>query len=68
MKMADNFYALLSNRVQEIWFDQGVELSGGEPFTVGVEGEERNRRFIVSSLTYLKEKRGCLFIMTEKGG
>jgi len=40
--MADNFYALLSNRVQEIWFDQGVELSGGEPFTVGGKGRKES--------------------------
>jgi hypothetical protein len=49
MKMADNFYTLLSNRVQEIWFDQGVELGGGEAFTVGEQGTERNRRYIVST-------------------
>jgi hypothetical protein len=50
MKMADNFYAVLSNTVAEIWFDQGVELGGGHAFTVGDEGVERNRRFIVSAL------------------
>jgi hypothetical protein len=49
MKMADNFYTVLSNTVQEIWFDQGLELSGGEPFTAGSEGLERNRKFIVSA-------------------
>jgi len=48
MKMADNFYTVLSNRVQEIWFDQGVELGGGEAFTVGEKGAERNRKYIVS--------------------
>jgi hypothetical protein len=48
MKMADNFYTLLSNTVAEIWFDHGVELGGGQAFTIGQEGLERNRRFIVS--------------------
>lgn len=52
MKMADNFYAILSNEYSEIWFDQGVELGGGEAFTVGVEGDERNRRYIVSISTF----------------
>jgi len=46
MKMADNFYALLSNRVQEIWFDQGL-IEWWRAFYSGCEGEERNRRFIV---------------------
>ena len=50
MKMADNYYTILSNRVPEIWFDQGVELGGGQPFTVGVEGDERNDRHVVSSV------------------
>lgn len=48
MKMADNYYTILSNRVPEVWFDQGIELGGGRPFTVGVEGDERNNRHIVS--------------------
>lgn len=48
LKMADNFYTIMSNTVSETWFDQGVELGGGEAFTVGQEGHERNRRFIVS--------------------
>lgn len=48
MKMADNYYTILSNRVPEVWFDQGIELGGGQPFTVGVEGDERNNRHIVS--------------------
>ena len=50
MKMADNYFAILSNRVPEIWFDQGIELAGGQPFTVGVEGDERNNRHIVSAV------------------
>lgn len=48
MKMADNYYTILSNRIPEVWFDQGIELGGGQPFTVGSEGEERNNRHIVS--------------------
>ena len=30
------------------WFDQGYELGGGQPFTVGTEGDLRNQRHIVS--------------------
>jgi hypothetical protein len=48
LKMADNYYTILSNRVAEIWFDQGVELGGGQPFTMGAEGDARNNRHIVS--------------------
>ena len=46
-KMADNYFSILSNEVPEIWFDQGIELGGGQPFTVGHEGNERNRLHIV---------------------
>ncbi|TFK41825.1 hypothetical protein BDQ12DRAFT_645075 [Crucibulum laeve] len=45
-KMADNYFAILSNTLAETWFDQGIELGGGQPFTVGVEGDERNNRHI----------------------
>ena len=47
-KMADNYFTILRNEVPEIWFDQGIELGGGQPFTVGQEGNERNRMHIVS--------------------
>ena len=47
MKMADNFFTILNNRVPEIWFDQGFELGGGVPFTVGSEGDERNKNYTV---------------------
>ena len=47
MKMADNYFTILSNRVPEVWFDQGFELGGGQPFTAGSEGDERNQRYIV---------------------
>ncbi|KAF7966217.1 hypothetical protein HWV62_39479 [Athelia sp. TMB] len=53
MKMADNFWSVLANSVPEVWFDQGVELGGGTAFTVGTEGEERNRRFITRAGEYL---------------
>ncbi len=53
MKMADNYYTILSNRVPEVWFDQGIELGGGQPFTVGTEGEERNNRHTVSAGPFL---------------
>ncbi|KDQ13132.1 hypothetical protein BOTBODRAFT_396250 [Botryobasidium botryosum FD-172 SS1] len=42
MKMADNYFAILRNRIPEIWLDEGMELGGGTPFTVGTEGDERN--------------------------
>lgn len=47
-KMADNYFTILSNTIPERWFDAGLELGGGQPFTVGQEGEERNNRHIVS--------------------
>ena len=47
MKMADNFFTIRSNRVPEIWFDQGFELGGSVPFTVGSEGDERNKNYTV---------------------
>ena len=47
MKMADNYYSILKNRIPEIWFDRGIELGGGQPFTVGEAGADRNSRHIV---------------------
>ncbi|KAJ3812394.1 hypothetical protein F5876DRAFT_87741 [Lentinula aff. lateritia] len=47
MKMADNYYALLANVYPEVWFDQGIELGGGQAFTQGAEGDERNNKHIV---------------------
>jgi hypothetical protein len=47
LNMADNYFTILSNTFTETWFDQGVELGGGQPFSVGVEGDERNKRHIV---------------------
>jgi hypothetical protein len=34
-KMADNYFTILRNDFTEIWHDQGIELGGGQPFTVG---------------------------------
>ncbi|KAF9245868.1 hypothetical protein BU15DRAFT_40919 [Melanogaster broomeanus] len=55
LKMADNYFTILSNEVPEIWFDQGIALGGGQPFTVGQEGDERNRRHIENACRYLDE-------------
>lgn len=68
IKMADNYFTVLSNEVPEIWFDQGIELGGGEPFTVGREGSERNRMHIVSFpqlkswICYTKQERACRYL------
>lgn len=48
MRMADNYFSVLRNHPPETWFDQGIELGGGQAFTVGSEGHERNKRHIVS--------------------
>lgn len=47
-KMSDNYFTILSNETPERWFDAGIPLGGGQPFTVGQEGEDRNNRHIVS--------------------
>ena len=49
MQMADNYFTILSNRVPEVWFDQSFELGGGNAFTVGDKGHERNAKHIVRS-------------------
>lgn len=54
LKMADNYFTVLSNRLPELWFDQNHELGGGTPFTIGAVGEERNNHHIVSSVMLLK--------------
>ncbi|KAL1740839.1 hypothetical protein HDZ31DRAFT_46669 [Schizophyllum fasciatum] len=54
-KMADNYYTILSNTFAEIWFDQGYELGGGQPFTVGTEGDLRNQRHIASAVQMLDQ-------------
>ncbi|TFK77445.1 hypothetical protein BDN72DRAFT_808273 [Pluteus cervinus] len=54
-KMADNYYTLLSNTVADTWFDQGHELGGGTPFTVGPEGDQRNNKHIINAARLLDE-------------
>jgi hypothetical protein len=39
MKMADNYFTVLRNHPPETWFDQGIELGGGQAFIVGYEEE-----------------------------
>lgn len=53
MKMADNYFTILNNRIPEVWFDQGIELGGGQPFTVGMDGDERNKIHIINAYRYL---------------
>lgn len=53
LMMADNYFTILSNSFPEVWFDQGIELGGGQPFTVGIEGDERNRRHLVRRVLLL---------------
>ncbi|KAG6332067.1 hypothetical protein ID866_7021 [Astraeus odoratus] len=53
--MADNYFTILSNQIPEIWFDHGIELAGGQPFTVGLEGHERNKRHIRNACAYLDQ-------------
>ena len=55
LQMADNYFTILGNQVPGIWFDHGIELGGGVPFTAGQEGHERNQRHIVS--TYMLNPR-----------
>ncbi|KAI0718946.1 hypothetical protein C8T65DRAFT_637483 [Cerioporus squamosus] len=59
LKMADNFYAILKNKVPEIWFDQGFELGGGQAFTVGSEGDERNKNYTLRATQYLESLAHC---------
>lgn len=47
MRMADNYFAILRNQIPEVWIDTGTELGGGMPFTVGIEGDERNWLYTV---------------------
>jgi hypothetical protein len=59
LKMADNYFTILSNTFTETWFDQGVELGGGQPFTVGADGDERNKLQIVRRLLTSKTTCRC---------
>lgn len=47
LQMADNYFTILANRRAETWLDHGIELGGGQPFTVGAEGDERNDKYMV---------------------
>ncbi|KAK1234867.1 hypothetical protein PQX77_001961 [Marasmius sp. AFHP31] len=46
VKMADNYFSVLRNTFPENWFDQNIPLGGGQAFTVGQEGTERNNQHI----------------------
>lgn len=50
IQMADNYFSVLRNQVAEVWIDGGTEMGGGEPFTNGIEGEDRNWKYIVRRL------------------
>jgi len=60
-KMADNYFSILSNTIPERWFAPGIELGGGEPFTVGKEGEERNNLHIVGPGEPIHDNTHCLY-------
>jgi hypothetical protein len=54
MRLADNYFTILRNAgTPTTWFDDGVELGGGQAFTVGNEGEERNWKHIEHALELL---------------
>ena len=53
-EMADNYFSIFYNRIAEIWFDHSIPLGGGQPFTVGSGGDDRNIHHIVSESFYLK--------------
>ncbi|KAH9929659.1 uncharacterized protein B0H18DRAFT_995571 [Fomitopsis serialis] len=59
LQMADNYFTILSNRVPEIWFDQSFELGGGNAFTVGDEGHQRNAKHILRATQYLDSLARC---------
>ncbi|KAF8910152.1 hypothetical protein CPB84DRAFT_1672881 [Gymnopilus junonius] len=52
-QMADNYFTILRNVIPERWFEPGIPLGGGQPFTVGFEGEERNNRHIIRAAELL---------------
>jgi hypothetical protein len=53
-RMADNYFTILRNAgMPTIWVDDGVELGGGQAFTVGNEGNERNWAHIERALELL---------------
>ncbi|KAF9270703.1 hypothetical protein L218DRAFT_952786 [Marasmius fiardii PR-910] len=52
-KMADNYFSILRNVFTENWYDQNIPLGGGQPFTVGQEGVDRNHRHILHAADLL---------------
>ncbi|KIY73571.1 hypothetical protein CYLTODRAFT_416949 [Cylindrobasidium torrendii FP15055 ss-10] len=54
-QMADNYFSILRNNISTVWFDQGIELGGGQAFTVGNEGELRNRHHIMRACELLDQ-------------
>ncbi|KAI0734398.1 hypothetical protein C8Q72DRAFT_389402 [Fomitopsis betulina] len=67
MKMADNYFTILSNRVPEIWLDQSFELGGGNAFTVGDDGHQRNTKHIIRATQYLDSLAHCGAASCELG-
>ncbi|KAH8997230.1 hypothetical protein EDB92DRAFT_1393666 [Lactarius akahatsu] len=73
VKMADNYFPVLKNHPPETWFDQGIEFGGGQAFTVGSEGHERNKKHILRACHYLDtvlgseipRARGGIFAPTQ---
>ncbi|KAI0314766.1 hypothetical protein OF83DRAFT_1135307 [Amylostereum chailletii] len=59
LKMADNYFSLLSNSLPETWFDQGIELGGGQPFTIGLDGEMRNNKHILRAAHFVDSVLLC---------
>lgn len=54
LRMSDNYFTILRNAgMPTIWFDEVVELGGGQPFTVGSEGNEHNWQHIERALELL---------------
>ncbi|CAK5275726.1 unnamed protein product [Mycena citricolor] len=52
-KMADNYYTILRNRMPEIWVGSAHPLTNESAFTVGEEGQARNRDHINRAVRYL---------------
>ncbi|THH21210.1 hypothetical protein EW146_g300 [Bondarzewia mesenterica] len=59
LKMADNYFSILRNELPETWFDQGIELGGGQAFTVGAVGDARNKIHTLRAATYLDSLLAC---------
>ena len=54
IRMADNYFTILRNAgMPTTWFDDSIELGGGQPFTIGSEGYERNWKHIERALELL---------------